>query len=161
MKHIRLLLVLFTALAVAFLGAPAASAHEKDKDNGPEVSDVSNAYAKHHHPEKLWVEITYTCDGKNDKGWLDVTLEQDGVRGHGWKHRDSKYEAEDVKATCDDDEQEQWVTLYRVEREDGKKLGYAHNGKAEVEVTLTEKRGDSVTEDFKVRVKGAGHHHRH
>lgn len=161
MRSLRPLVVLATTLVVGFTGVSTAAAggDQKNKDKDPEIISVSDVYAKDRHPGNVWVEIKYRCDAKNDKGTLEVLLRQraydeDGNRTHRQKAR---YEGE-AKADCDGDRHRQVVKLTR--DDDRKNAGYAHNGKAHLDVTLTEKgrNGDEVSETFDVDVKGAGHH---
>ena len=63
----------------------------------------------------------------------------------------------EADATCDGRRQNDWVELERVEREKGKRLGFAENGDAWLDVPLTEsgRKGDSVEDSFEVRVVAA------
>jgi hypothetical protein len=158
MQRLRLLVVLLTALAVAFTGTSIASAddYKKKSRTGPDVISVSDVYANGKHPERVYVEIRYRCDSRSEKGTLEVLLRQRAFDPDGsWKHAKARYDGE-AKADCDGKRHRQWVTLKR--DDDRKNSGYVHDGRAHLDVTLSEKRGDHVEETFPVRVKGAGDH---
>jgi hypothetical protein len=155
MNRVRALSVLFTALAVTFSGTSVASAsgHPGD-ENGPEIIRVGNARAEGRHPDVLWVRVVYVCESRREDGTLELTLEQ-RLGDHRW--RKAVYEGQ-ADATCDGWRQSDWVELDRVDRQNGRRLGFAQNGRAWLDVTLTEggRWGDSVEESFSVRVTGAG-----
>jgi hypothetical protein len=154
MNRLRLPVVACTALAVVLGGATSASAGHTPRDEDPEIIRVGNARADDKHPDTLSVRVVYVCDSKREEGTLELTLEQ-------WlkdsRYKKAIYEGE-ADATCDGRRQNDWVELERVEREKGKRLGFAENGHAWLDVTLTEsgRKGDSVEDSFRVQVRGAG-----
>jgi hypothetical protein len=156
MNRPRVLLLLLTTLAVTFGGVTSAAATSTMRDRGPEIISVSDVFARDKHPDKVWVEVKYRCEGRDDQGTLELVLRQRSNGGRdGSRHQNARYESDRVWASCDGERHRQWVTLWRSgDRRDG---GFVHNGDAKLRVTLTEKWGDEVSETFWVRVKGAGH----
>ncbi len=160
MQRLRLLVVVLATLVVSLAGVPVAAADHHRDDDEPKIIRVGNVRADEDHPKHVWVRVVYKCDSRSEEGTIEVTLRQrskDGDRDKDDKHFKARYEGE-ADAVCDGERRREWVELERVRREDGKRLGYVHDGWANLHVTLTEDKGDDVSERFTVRVRGAGDH---
>jgi hypothetical protein len=142
MKRLRLLVLLFTVLAVAFTGMSTASADERRGGNDDEATiiRISDAKGDGNRSRELSIKVKYECESDNERGRLTVTLTQ--------KRDDKKVKYEgDARATCDGEKYEKKVKLHRVS--DGRK--YARDGRADVKVTL--RAGDDTDrKDKKVHV---------